>query len=118
MFEEFKENVNLYLNYEYVLLDVVRNYNIGFVKIDDFVWGDVDIIKEYEKIKNYFYLIIRRREFSYEINNIKFIVCEVLKVEDGDIIEVILVGGMINKNYRICVKGIRYILRVVGVGIS
>lgn len=116
MLEEFKGNVNPYLNYEYVLLDVARNYNIGFVKIDDLAWGDADSNKEYEKIKNYLYPTIRRRELSYEINSIKSIVCESLKVKDEDITEVEPAGGMTNKNYRICVKGNRYILRVAGTG--
>jgi thiamine kinase-like enzyme/choline kinase/predicted transcriptional regulator len=116
MLEEFKGNVNPYLNYEYVLLDVARNYNIGFVKIDDLAWGDADSNKEYEKIKNYLYPTIRRRELSYEINNIKNIICESLKVKDEDITEVEPAGGMTNKNYRICVKGSRYILRVAGTG--
>ncbi|NSB70429.1 thiamine kinase-like enzyme [Clostridium beijerinckii] len=116
MLEEFKGNVNPYLNYEYVLLDVARNYNIGFVKIDDLAWGDADSSKEYEKIKNYLYPTIRRRELSYEISNIKSIVRESLKVTDEDITEVEPAGGMTNKNYKICVKGDRYILRVAGVG--
>jgi len=116
MLEEFKGNVNPYLNYEYVLLDVARNYNIGFVKIDDLAWGDADSTKEYEKIKNYLYPTIRRRELSYEINNIKTIIRDSLKVKDEDITEVELAGGMTNKNYKICVKGIRYILRVAGTG--
>jgi len=116
MLEEFKGNVNPYLNYEYVLLDVARNYNIGFVKIDDLAWGDADSTKEYEKIKNYLYPTIRRRELSYEINNIKTIICDSLKVKNEDITEVELAGGMTNKNYKICVKGVRYILRVAGTG--
>jgi len=116
MLEEFKGNVNPYLNYEYVLLDVARNYNIGFVKIDDLAWGDADTNKEYEKIKNYLYPTIRRRELSYEINNIKTIIRDSLKVKDEDITEVEPAGGMTNKNYRICVKGSRYILRVAGTG--
>ena len=116
MLLEFKGNVNPYLNYEYVLLDVARNYNIGFVKIDDLAWGDADSNKEYEKIKNYLYPTIRRRELSYEINNIKNIIRESLKIKDEDITEVEPAGGMTNKNYRICVKGSRYILRVAGTG--
>lgn len=116
MLEEFKGNVNPYLNYEYVLLDVARNYNIGFVKIDDLAWGDADSKKEYEKIKNYLYPTIRRRELSYEIKSIKDIVCKSLKVKEEDITEVEPAGGMTNKNYRICVKGKRYILRVAGTG--
>ncbi|MFW2489217.1 NTP transferase domain-containing protein [Clostridium chromiireducens] len=116
MLEEFKGNVNPYLNYEYVLLDVARNYNIGFVKIDDLAWGDADSAKEYEKIKNYLYPTIRRRELSYEINSIKAIVKDSLKVNDEDITEVVPAGGMTNKNYKISVKENKYILRVAGVG--
>lgn len=116
MLDEFKNNVNPYLNYEYVLLDVGRNYNIGYVKIDDLSWGDVDSLKEYEKIKNHLYPTIRRREVAYEINKIKKIVCKSLKVKSEDITEVMPAGGMTNKNYKICVKGIRYILRIAGIG--
>lgn len=79
MLEEFKGNVNPYLNDEYVLLDVARNYNIGFVKIDDLVRGDADSNKEYEKIKIILYPTIRRRELSYEINSIKNIIFRISK---------------------------------------
>ncbi|WP_252232101.1 NTP transferase domain-containing protein [Clostridium sp. ZBS15] len=116
MLEEFKDNINPYLNYEYVLLDVARDYNIGFVKIDDLAWGDADTKKEYENILNHLYPTIRRRELNYEINTVKTIVREAMKVSEDDISEVVSAGGMTNKNYRICVKGKRYILRVAGIG--
>ncbi len=116
MLEEFKDNINPYLNYEYVLLDVARDYNIGFVKIDDLAWGDADTKKEYENILNYLYPTIRRRELNYEINTVKTIIREAMKVDEDDISEVISAGGMTNKNYRVCVKGKRYILRIAGIG--
>ncbi|NFI95330.1 winged helix-turn-helix transcriptional regulator [Clostridium botulinum] len=116
MLEEFKDNINPYLNYEYVLLDVARDYNIGFVKIDDLAWGDADTKKEYENILNHLYPTIRRRELNYEINTVKTIVREAMKVSEDEISEVVAAGGMTNKNYRICVKGKRYILRVAGIG--
>ena len=116
MLDEFKNNVNPYLNYEYVLLDVARDYNIGFVKIDDLAWADADTKKGYEKIKNNLFPTIRRRELNYELNNIKNIICDSLNVKEEDITEVVPAGGMTNKNYRICVKGVRYILRVAGIG--
>ncbi|NFH68068.1 winged helix-turn-helix transcriptional regulator [Clostridium botulinum] len=116
MLEEFKDNINSYLNYEYVLLDVARDYNIGFVKIDDLAWGDADTKKEYENILNHLYPTIRRRELNYEINTVKTIVREAMKVSEDEISEVVAAGGMTNKNYRICVKGKRYILRVAGIG--
>ena len=116
MLDEFKDNVNPYLNYEYVLLDVARDYNIGFVKIDDLSWGDADTEKEYEKIKNHLYPTIRRREINYEINYIKSIVSEAFKIDNDEITEVCPAGGMTNKNYRVCAKGTKYILRVAGIG--
>ncbi len=116
MLEEFKDNINPYLNYEYVLLDVARDYNIGFVKIDDLAWGDADTKKEYENILNHLYPTIRRRELNYEINTVKTIVREAMKVSEDEISEVVAAGGMTNKNYRICVKGKSYILRVAGIG--
>ncbi|MBZ9692832.1 NTP transferase domain-containing protein [Clostridium sp. M14] len=116
MLEEFKDNINPYLNYEYVLLDVARDYNIGFVKIDDLAWADADTKKEYENILNHLYPTIRRRELNYEINTVKTIVREAMKVSEDEISEVVAAGGMTNKNYRICVKGKRYILRVAGIG--
>lgn len=116
MLEEFKDNINPYLNYEYVLLDVARDYNIGFVKIDDLAWGDADTKKEYENILNHLYPTIRRRELNYEINTVKTIIREAMKVSEDEISEVVAAGGMTNKNYRICVKGKRYILRVAGIG--
>lgn len=116
MLDEFKDNVNPYLNYEYVLLDVARNYNIGYVKIDDLAWGDIDSPKEYNKVKNNLYPTIRRREVAYEINNIKQIVCDAMKVNSKDVSEVVPAGGMTNKNYRVCIKNTRYILRIAGIG--
>ncbi|AOR24543.1 winged helix-turn-helix transcriptional regulator [Clostridium taeniosporum] len=116
MLEEFKGNINPYLNYEYVLLDVARDYNIGFVKIDDLAWGDADTKKEYENILNHLYPTIRRRELNYEISTVKTIIRETMKVNEEDISEVVPAGGMTNKNYRVCVKGKRYILRVAGIG--
>ncbi len=116
MLDEFKNNVNPYLNYEYVLLDVARNYNIGYVKIDDLVWGDIDSEKEYNKVINYLYPTMRRREVAYEMKTIKSIIVDALKVKVKDITEIAPAGGMTNKNYRICVKDTRYILRVAGIG--
>lgn len=116
MLDEFKDNVNPYLNYEYVLLDVARNYNIGYVKIDDLAWGDIDSPKEYNKVKNNLYPTIRRREVAYEINNIKQIVCDAMKVNSKDVSEIVPAGGMTNKNYRVCIKNTRYILRIAGIG--
>ena len=116
MLKEFENNINPYLNYEYVLLDVARNYKISYVKIDDLVWADIDNIKQYEAVKNTIYQTIHRREVSYEMDIIRKAICHIFKVDMKDISEVVRVGGLTNKNYKICVKGNKYIFRIAGVG--
>ncbi|GLC29695.1 NTP transferase domain-containing protein [Clostridium omnivorum] len=55
MLEEFKHNENPYLNYEYLLLDMARTYNIGYVKIEDLVWSEIDTKWHYNNLINYIY---------------------------------------------------------------
>lgn len=54
MLKEFELNENRLVNYEYILLDVSRKYDIGYVKINDLIWGEVDNISQYEKAKKKF----------------------------------------------------------------
>lgn len=51
MLNEFKKNSNIMVNYEYILLDVARTYDIGYVRIDSLKWGEVDTLAQYKKIK-------------------------------------------------------------------
>lgn len=62
MLNEFKENENKFVNYEYILLDVSRKYDIGYVKINDLIWGEVDNIFQYEKIKKDILPLIKKSE--------------------------------------------------------
>lgn len=62
MLNEFKENENKFVNYEYILLDVSRKYDIGYVKINDLIWGEVDDISQYEKIKKDILPLIKKSE--------------------------------------------------------
>lgn len=52
MLDEFSKNINSMVNYEYILLDVARTYDVGYVKIDSLRWGEVDTLEQYNKIKN------------------------------------------------------------------
>lgn len=55
MLEEYNRNTNPYINYEYTLLDVARNYNVGYIRIDDLIWGEIDTIEQYDKMINITY---------------------------------------------------------------
>lgn len=116
MLDEYKDNVNPYLNYEYMLLDVARDYNIGYIKIDDLIWCDADGKDKYDRIKDFLYPTIRRREKSYEIDRIKEIVMNSFNIKDSDNIDVSSAGGMTNLNYKVKVDQKEYILRIPGAG--
>lgn len=62
MLAEFKSNQNPYMNYEYMLLDVGRTYNIGYVKIYDLIWTEIDNTWQYKNLIDYIYPILKRKE--------------------------------------------------------
>lgn len=47
---EYKENINPLLNYEYILLDVARDFKVPTIKVDNLKWGEVDNKKQYENL--------------------------------------------------------------------
>lgn len=64
MLEEFENNENPLLNYEYVLLDIGRIYNIGFLKLDDLICTEIDIIWHYRNLINYIYPKLSDKELK------------------------------------------------------
>ncbi|MDB1921745.1 phosphotransferase [Clostridium tertium] len=116
MLKEFENNINPYLNYEYMILDMARDYKVSCLKIDDLVWGEIDTINQYNKVKNNTYYRIKRKELEIEKDNIRNLVEKYFGIEYSKIEDVIPAGGMTNKNYKISIKGQEYILRIPGVG--
>ena len=116
MLKEYERNINPYLNYEYMLLDMARNYKVHCLKIDDLLWGEIDNEKQYNYIKSYLYPRIKRKDLEFEKEAIKNIISSVLDIDKANINDVIPAGGMTNKNYKVIIKGESYILRVPGLG--
>ena len=118
MLEEFKHNINPYMNYEYTMLDVARNYKVGYEKINDLVWGEIDNKDQYEKVKKHIIPMIRRKEMQYKIDQVKSAIVNGLKVSEEEVKEIVPVGGMTNKNYKAFVNDKAYIVRIPGLGTS
>ncbi|MFD3450483.1 NTP transferase domain-containing protein [Microbacteriaceae bacterium 4G12] len=116
MVKEFKSNKNPYLNYEYLLLDVARQYHIGYLKIPDLVWAEIDTKKHYYSVLNNIYPRLKRKEAIFKENQIKEHVMEALYVSAEDIQTIEPFGGMTNKNFKINVSGKEYVLRIPGNG--
>lgn len=116
MLEDYKDNKNPYLNYEYLLLDIARNYEIGYIKIDDLVWAEADNYEHYNRIIRTIYPRLKRKEMSIKIKQIKDIAVKALDIDYENITSAVPFGGMTNKNYKIKVCDKNYVLRIPGNG--
>lgn len=116
MLEEFSYNKNPYINYEYILLDVSRYYKIGYEKVDDLIWFEIDNISHYKNVINYIYPTLKRRELEMKINLLRQYIIDALNINESSITEIVPCGGMTNKNYKVTIDGKLYILRVPGAG--
>ncbi|WP_074433092.1 winged helix-turn-helix transcriptional regulator [Neobacillus dielmonensis] len=62
MLEEFTHNKNPYFNYEYALLDVARTFSIGYLKLEDLIWTEIDTNWHYKNLINYIYPRLLEKE--------------------------------------------------------
>lgn len=116
MMELYKKNENPYMNYEYMMLDIARQYYLGYLKIDNLLWYEIDNMQHYRYVKEQLIHKIEKKEESMKIDNLKNILIDILNVEDKDIEYIHPIGGMTNKNYKVIVKGESYVLRIPGNG--
>lgn len=118
MLDEFKYNKNPYVNYEYIIMDIAREYKLGYLKIDDLMWFEIDSEKHLSIARGHIYSSILRREDEVRTENIKSELIKGLGIKCEDILSIEAAGGMTNKNYKVNIKGEYYILRMPGAGTS
>ncbi|SHH26643.1 phosphotransferase [Clostridium grantii] len=116
MLEDFKNNLNPYLNYEYLMMDVGRTYSIGYVKIDDLVWAEIDNLSQYNEVLNLTFPRIKRKDLSFQVENLKTIISSCLDIEKNKIHAILPIGGMTNRNYKFSFNNENYVLRIPGYG--
>lgn len=116
MLEEYKDNKNPYLNYEYTMLDISRQYSLNYVKVDNLLWYEIDNLDHYNYVINKLLKKIDKKENLIYLQNLREIISECMDVSIDDIEEVEPIGGMTNKNYKIKVNNKYFVLRVAGNG--
>ena len=116
MLNLFKNNKNPYLNYEYALMDIARDYKVGYIKPDNLVWTEVDSQEHYNRAKKNIYPKLKRKEECIKVKNIKSMLADSLDVEINKIGNIEPVGGMTNKNFKVNINKEDYILRIPGNG--
>lgn len=116
MLESYKDNHNPYMNYEYMMLDISRTYSLGYVKIDNLLWHEIDNNKHYGYVINKLLKRIDKKEKSALLKNLKEIICECMGIQESEINKIYPIGGMTNKNFKVCINDKSYVLRVPGNG--
>lgn len=116
LIEAWEQSSNPYLNYEYLLMDVTSPIDRPVVMFKNLIWGDVDCEEDFHRLKNDIYPRLRRRENPFDHDNLMMHLKDIFPSEDVDKAEIIQIGGMSNKNFRVNLNGKSYVLRVPGNG--
>lgn len=116
MLVDFKYSKNPYLHYEYVLMNVNQDQKIGYVKIDDLVWSELDTARDYENLKLHIYPELLKREFEFRENHIKKLFSTIIGDKYQIMAKVEKLGGMNNDNYKIYTDSGDLVFRLPGKG--
>lgn len=117
MIAKWQNSNNPYLNYEYLLLDSTDVLDRPFIRFTNLIWGDVDCEDDFNKLCNYIYPKLRRKEdpFDYE-NLVSYLKTIFPKDQIEGAVHISQIGGMSNKNFKVTKGRQEYVLRVPGIG--
>ncbi|WP_312475462.1 NTP transferase domain-containing protein [Neobacillus sp.] len=117
MVSEYRQNNrNPFMHYEYMLLDISRHYNIGYLKMHNLMWGEIDSWKHYTTVTEKTYPMLKRKEAKFREIWIKSHLMDALDIAYEDIEDIQPFGGMTNKNFKVVIKGKEFVLRIPGNG--
>lgn len=114
--QAWEDSTNPYLNYEYLLMDVTDILDRPYIKFKNVIWGDVDCQDDFHKLQNTTYRALRRKEDPFDKENLQNHLRTIFPEKDISSAEIIQIGGMSNKNFRVNFEGKSYVLRVPGNG--
>lgn len=116
MIEEYGNNQNPYLNYEYMILDISRKYKIDVLKIDNLLWHEIDSENHLRYIKEKLIPKIQKKELSLLLPDLVSTICKILTISEEKIDVLAPIGGMTNTNYKVVVGDEKYVIRIPGNG--
>lgn len=114
--DKWESSDNSYLNYEYLMMDVTDVLDRPVLKFRNLIWGEVDNMKDFKHLKEVTYRTLRRKENPFDKENLQQYLVEIFPEKDVTQAEIIQIGGMSNKNFRVNFEGKSYVLRVPGPG--
>ena len=116
MLSLYAQSTNPYLNYEYLLMDVTETIERPVIRFNNLIWGDVDTMEDFKRLKNVTYRTLRRKEDPFDQENLLHHLRNIFPAEDTSNAVITQIGGMSNKNFKVLFKGNEYVLRVPGNG--
>lgn len=116
MLAKWHKSNNSFLNYEHVLMDVTKPLDRPFIFFKNLIWGDVDCPEDFKRLKEVTYRTLRRKEDPFDKENLQHYLTEIFPGKNISKAEIIQIGGMSNKNFRVNFEGKSYVLRVPGPG--
>lgn len=117
MMIKWNHSNNPYLNYEYLLLDSTDVLDRPSIRFTNLIWGDVDCEDDFNKLCNYIYPKLRRKEYPFDYENLISHLSAIFPNEQiEDEVRITQIGGMSNKNFKVIKGGQEYVLRVPGIG--
>lgn len=117
MMLKWKSSNNPYLNYEYLLLDSADVLDRPYIRFTNLIWGDVDCEEDFNKLCNYIYPKLRRKEDPFDYDNLISYLTTIFPHEQiENEVKITQIGGMSNKNFKVSKGQMEYVLRVPGNG--
>ncbi len=112
----YADNRNPYVNYEYMLLDVARTIDLGYLKIPDIIWAEIDNQEHYFKVTDKIYPLLKVKEEKFKEEELKQLVAEALNTNKSLVTSIESLGGLTNRNYKMVINSKEYAVRVPGKG--
>ena len=112
----WRHSTNSYLNYEYALMDVTSPIDRPYLFFKNLIWGDVDCPEDFKRLQDVTCRQLRRKEDPFDRENLMKHLSDIFPGQDVSNAEIIQIGGMSNKNFRVNFQGNSYVLRVPGNG--
>ena len=116
MLDLYSTCTNPYLNYEYVLMDVTSIVERPCLRFKNLIWGDVDTKNDFKALQQYIYRALCRKENPYDEENLRMNLLDIFSEEKVASAQIIQIGGMSNKNFKVIIGCDEYVLRVPGNG--
>lgn len=114
MMEYYESNKNPFLNYEYAIESIGRLYHIHGVLVDDLLWSIIENDRLYHRALDILFPKMKKRAVLRKENNAREILVSCLNIENKEIEQVSIGGGMTNHNFYVKLSGKEYILRIPG----